>query len=391
MGLAQVIKDRGTTFAADDANNQSAAKMACFAWMTPQEARSTDFISAWDKLAQNACEPNPFYESWFALPSFEAFGTRTAIQIATVYDRGELIGLLPMERSNSYYGYPIRHLSSWLHTNAFCGVPLIREGSEELFWTRLITASNTDTRTCLFVHLPSLPADGPANQALKMVLAHSGTRFADVHSKTRAMLASALSPDDYLANALSTKRRKELRRQKRRLAEQGSLKFERLSDEAGIEQWIDEFLKLEAAGWKGDAGSALHSDSQTSEFFRAALLGAAKAGRLERLTMRLDGHAVAMLANLISSPGAFSFKTAFDEDYAAHSPGVLLQLENLTMLARVDVKWTDSCAMQGHSMIERVWKERRQLISRNIAIGGQIRRLAFSALAAYETRSRSQS
>ena len=40
-------------------------------------------------------------------------------------------------------------------------------------------------------------------------------------------------------------------------------------------------------------------------------------------------------------------------------------------------------------MIERIWREKRTITSRNIAIGGPLRRTAFRLLRAYETRKRS--
>ena len=93
-----------------------------------------------------------------------------------------------------------------------------------------------------------------------------------------------------------------------------------------------------------------------------------------------------MLANFLAPPGLFGFKTAFDERYARFSPGLLLQLENLDLLTRPGIDWADSCAVQGHSMIERIWSEKRRVISRNIALGGPIARAGFRLLSAYETR-----
>jgi len=93
--------------------------------------------------------------------------------------------------------------------------------------------------------------------------------------------------------------------------------------------------------------------------------------------------------NLVTPPGAYSFKTAFDEDYARFSPGMLLQLENLTLIERPDIYWADSCAVEGHPMIERLWRDKRRMVSRNIAIGGPLRRAVFRLLMAYETRTRS--
>ena len=105
----------------------------------------------------------------------------------------------------------------------------------------------------------------------------------------------------------------------------------------------------------------------------AVVLGAAASGKLERLTMRIDGRPIAMLANFITPPGAYSFKTAYDEDYARFSPGVLLQRENLDLLARPEVAWTDSCAAADHPMIERIWREKRTMLRLSIAIGGKAR------------------
>ena len=94
-----------------------------------------------------------------------------------------------------------------------------------------------------------------------------------------------------------------------------------------------------------------------------------------------------MLATFLCPPGAFSFKTAFDERYARFSPGVLLQRENLELLARPDIVWTDSCAAMDHPMIDHFWRERRTVARHSIAIGGKVRRLVFRTLAARETGS----
>ena len=153
--------------------------------------------------------------------------------------------------------------------------------------------------------------------------------------------AAGKSPEDYFAEALSSKKRKELRRQLARLCEEGAVNFVRQADDEGLGKWTDRFLELEQAGWKGKAGSALAQQATTEALFRQSLVGAAAHGRLERLSLTLDGRPIAMLANFITAPGAFSFKTTYDEAYSRFSPGVLLQCENLLMLDRPDVAWTE--------------------------------------------------
>ncbi|WP_295531404.1 GNAT family N-acetyltransferase, partial [Novosphingobium sp. Chol11] len=174
------------------------------------------------------------------------------------------------------------------------------------------------------------------------------------------------------------------RRQHARLAEAGALSFARAQDGAGADAWIEAFLSLEARGWKGGAGSALACAAETAGLFREAVADGAARGRIERLSLALDGQPIAMLVNMIAPPGAFSYKTAFDEDFARFSPGVLLQLENLALLERGDVAWADSCAAPDHPMIDSLWRERRPIGRFSIAIGGSARRAVFERLLAFE-------
>lgn len=354
--------------------------------LSAQDISHPAFITDWHRLAKQASEPNPFFEPWFLQPSLEQFKARGTIRITAFYSEGALHGLMPIIRADWYYGYPISHAGTWLHDNSFCGAPLVTKGFERAFWRAALAHFDAQSRSALFLHLPQMPVEGPINIALDDVLAETGRSGSIVRSSERAMLASHASPEEYLAASMSAKKRKELRRQRNRLSELGELAVERRLNDDGLAHWIAQFLALEEAGWKGDAGSALASAATTRAFFVETLTRAAEAGRLERLSLTLDGHPIAMLANFITPPGLFSFKTTFDEAYARFSPGLLLQIENLDLLTRGDIAWADSCAAQGHSMIERIWREKRRLVSRNVAIGGPLRRLVFGALMAYETR-----
>lgn len=358
--------------------------------LTADEACDPGFVAEWQVLADHASEPNPFFEPWFLLPSLKAFVPESGrVALLAHHTDGALSGLMPIGHSYDYYGYRIPHRSGWLHANAFYGAPLVTAGAEQAFWEAFLGHMDAHAGLALFLHLPVLDRTGPLNRALEAILSHTGRQSAIVIERQRALHASNLSASDYLAQSLSTKHRKELRRQNRRLNELGHLTVEHRQCNFALHEWITEFLALEAAGWKGNAGSALASDCATRAFFTQTVQGAAKAGKLERLALRLDGKPIAMLASFLTAPGSYSFKTAFDEQFAAHSPGMQLQIENLAVLDRPDIDWTDSCATEGHPMIDRLWTERRHLISRNVAIGGPLRRAAFRQMMAYETRQRS--
>ncbi len=359
--------------------DMSAGSMVLRSWM---QICDPAFIAQWDALSTNAAEANPFYESWFLLPSLREFDATGKIKLAVFWsgspNDSELLGLIPIEGASNYGRWPLPHTTNWMHYNAFLGTPLVKRGHEHAFWRALFTAIESEEKQGLFFHINGLAVDGAIANAFQNVATQQKRVHGTVHNTARAILTPGFSPLEYYEQNMRGKKRKELRRQKNRLAELGALTFDRQDDAAQLLPWIEEFLKLEQAGWKGAAASALGSTPQTAALFADALLGAAAQNKLERLTLRLDGRAIAMLVNFHCSGGSFSFKTAFDEELARFSPGVLLQIENLDMLSRAGFAYCDSCAVQDHPMIDSIWNDRRKIGRRSVAIGGTLRRFAFA-------------
>lgn len=332
----------------------------------------------WDGLALHAAEPNPFAERWF----FEA-GARNLLpsgptRLLSVWNGEEMIGLLPLVVER-HARIPVSFLRNWRHNQCFLGTPLIRDGREADFWAEALAALDSAPWARSFFHLNSVAEGGPVHLGLAEAAARLGRPCPVVHRRIRAMLASDLGPAAYYEAAVRTKKRKELRRQSARLAELGAVTCDTLEPGGDAGAWCDSFLALEASGWKGRIGSALAHDPASAAFFRDIFLAGHRSGRLEALALSLDGRPLAMLVNLIAPPGAFSFKTAIDEDFARFSPGVLLQIENLRLLERDGIDWTDSCAVENHSMINALWRERLSIVRVSVPLAGARRRAIFAA------------
>lgn len=335
-------------------------------------------------IANTAAEPNPFAELWYLGAAVRSLPEADGITFVLAYNNDVPIGIMPIFNQLQYAGFPLSHVRNWLNHNAFLGSPLVKAGFEDAFWSAFLCHVDEMQSTGWFLHLEGLPINGRLARSLADVCLKQGRRIALVHQEERALLEHGLSPEAYLESNLRGKKRKELRRQQNRLAELGKLEFQRSDGRDGLDNWIDEFLVLERRGWKGANGSALDCADSTRNLFRGALQVAASEGKLELLALRLDGRAIAMLVNFLTPPGAFSFKTAFDEDYARFSPGVLLQIHNLALLEREGIEWCDSCAAQDHPMIDSIWSGRRAIGRYSVAIGGPVRRTAFAALLAAE-------
>ncbi len=342
------------------------------------------YCAQWDRLSALATEPNVFVERWYLCAALQALDSGDQVYLATIWRADEMIGLVPIYCEVRYAGLLVRTVHNWLNHNAFLGTPLVAPSKETLFWTAMLSYLDRENFGALFAHFKGCTLSGRLAKALEDVCRQQRRRIALVHREERALLERGLSSEAYLEATLRGKKRKELRRQQNRLAELGMLDFERTDGSEGLDSWIDEFLALERRGWKGANGSALDCADSTRNLFRGALHGAANEGKLELLALRLDGRAIAMLVNFLTPPGAFSFKTAFDEDYARFSPGVLLQIHNLALLERDGIEWCDSCAAQDHPMIDSIWSGRRAIGRYSVAIGGPVRRAGFALLLAAE-------
>jgi len=296
---------------------------------------------------------------------------------------GQLIGMLPICVAPKYGRIPVPHVENWMHYNSFFGAPLVRRSFEPYFWHRALAMLDADPTAPAFLHLVALDGQGPLAQAL--LRARKGS--AVVHRSTRALLQSDLSSTAYYEATVRKKKRKEIARLQARLAEMGNIGFSRLTDANDLERWIDSFLALEASGWKGRDGAALANACETEGFVRDALRGAFAIGRLEMIRLDVDGRAIAMLVNFLTPPGSFSFKIAFDEEFARFSPGVLIQLENLKILESPMVNWMDSCAVEDHPMINSLWGERREIVRVSVPLKGKRRRATFAACRALENAS----
>jgi len=335
-------------------------------------ADAIDALAAdWTALAGYAAEPNVFAEHWFVAASLRTLAGGSEVRLLEIRRAGRVIGILPLTIERDYAHLPVRFVQNWYHDHMFLGTPLVAAGEEKAFWAAALRAIGDADWAPSFLHLRGLTEGGPVHRGLGA--------GAIVHRRLRASLHSTLGPAAYFERAVGSKKRKELRRLRKRLAELGPLETRSLDDKADLGAWCDAYLALERKGWKGREGSALACAAANERFFRETLAAAWDAGRLQFLRLDLAGRPVAMLVNFLSPPGGFSFKTVFDEDYARFSPGVLIQIDNLAILDRPGIDWIDSCAIDDHPMIDNLWSERRAIVRVTVPLPG-VRRTAILAL-----------
>ncbi len=180
-----------------------------------------------------------------------------------------------------------------------------------------------------------------------------------LHSNLRACLDATRDADELLHDALGTKKLKELRRLRHRLAEHGTIRFEVARSPQDVAAALETFLALEASGWKGARGTALAQNDGDISFIRRATTALAASNQCEIVTLRAGDTPVAAGIVLRHQDRAFFFKIGVDERFAKTSPGVQLTLE-LTRHLCTDpaIASADSTAGPDHPMINPIWRGR---------------------------------
>jgi CelD/BcsL family acetyltransferase involved in cellulose biosynthesis len=100
--------------------------------------------------------------------------------------------------------------------------------------------------------------------------------------------------------------------------------FSVLTDPDKLEPTMTECLELEASGWKGKKGTAIHCLPKVERFYRGLASQAAQVGLLAIYTLRLDGRLIAFVLCLRDQRRIDALKAAYDETMATESPNNVL-------------------------------------------------------------------
>lgn len=321
-------------------------------------------VPAWEALARAAAEPNPFYEPWMLLPALRAFGGGQDLRLVQVWIGEELAGLFPFERVPRYKGLPLPTLRSWRHPHCLLCTPLVRRDLTGFVLEKLFACIEAS-----LVEFNYLPVGEPFHRALAPFRPVATREYArPLLRKHRARMSGNL--------------RRRLARHERGLGGRGALARVTLHPQDDMARWIDDFLALEASGWKGRNGSAMACRDASRRYAAEIFQAAFRRGRLMGCGLDLDARPIARRLSFTAGEGAYAFKTAYDERYAEFSPGVLLEADNVRQVdGEAQVQWMDSFTEDENLALGRMWSAERRM-QHVLVARGAFGRVAAAALPA---------
>jgi CelD/BcsL family acetyltransferase involved in cellulose biosynthesis len=281
-----------------------------------EQHRTIGSVAAdWDALADRTSAP-PFlrpgwFEAWLG-----AFGGSPCI--LAVRREGVLAGVLPLVRRLG----SLRSATNW-HTPLF---EPIADGDSALGALAAAALSQRASR----LDLAFLEPQGPGAAALRSAAAAAGSRTVE-RTIARQPYVHLDGDWDAYEQGMQRKQRKELRRVRRRLEEEGEVGVELTRPDGEPGALLGEGLAIEGSGWKDERGTAIASEPAVERFYRSVAAWAAGRGELVLAFLRLDGRALAFDLCLESEGALYVLKGGFDPAYRRFAPGALLTYESLAV------------------------------------------------------------
>ena len=348
-----------------------------FRIVAPEELTTTD-LAAWSACAAASLEPNPFFEPEWLLPAINQLDESPTTRLVIVEHEGVIHALTPVEQifaGNDANPRSPGPLGAGHSGHADRGRPRDSAGDAPR-WRRCcqLPAGRVAPGGAPGGGGPRHPGVGGSGWPHRTTsAARAGGARSTLSSNStagsgpcsvggRATKGTAFAMSARTASA-------QIRQHRRRLNEaMGASPVIRSRTDLGA---VDEFLRLEAWGWKGHEsdGLALRRRDGTNAFFQTACRQFISEGRLWFSSLETDGRPIAMICMVKAGEGQFAFRTAYDEDLAKFGPGVEVFVDTMEQFERsTSVCWLDTCAAPGNQHLMDLFPDRHVMATLTLQV-----------------------
>ncbi|QKV20220.1 GNAT family N-acetyltransferase [Oricola thermophila] len=340
-----------------------------------------DILEDIDRVTDYALEPNIFFAPRFLVPAMPRVDNRDVrlllLQDGTEAD-AETRLLMPFSVEKSGFRIGPEVMRVWANEFGPSGVPIVeRRESSRIIDDLLATLADPGLALPKILVLPDVMMDSAVIRTLRGVAIGRGLPVLTTGSVQRPFLQSELDSIDYLNANISKRSLRNFRRLRRHLEEMGRFEYEIARSPRDVRIAMEEFLLLENAGWKGRQRTSLAADRYRAAFAREAVNNLAERDLVRIHAFKLDGRVIASLIVFVQAGHAWTWKTTYDESLAQYSPGTLLIMQSTEVhLEDPNIQVTDSCAVEDHPVVGRLWSERREFATMVIGLRPELDREA---------------
>lgn len=304
--------------------------------------------AAWDGLLGSVPHPAPQLSyAWVATLLEYEVGSKETWSCFFAYAGDRMIGALPVvARRHRLLGRRWPRLRAPENGHTRIGEPLLLPGREREALGALLAALRREVPGALAVEFFGVRELSPLRRAIHAGLpGFVAVRAAD----ERGSLVRTEGDIEGFRARLSPNFAGNLRKARNKLAKLPGAGVEVVADPALADAAFERFVAVEAAGWKGEGGSAIGCATGRAAFFRALARRLAASGALEWHFLTAEGRTIAgHFAARIGGSLAL-IKIGYDEGYARCAPG------NLLFERTVEQAFADGATREVNCLTDMAW------------------------------------
>ncbi len=311
---------------------------------------------AWEDLCANSVEDNVYYSPRYARALLDTVADNENVSFAVVWDERSLVALLPFIRPK--FAIPLLRPSgrAWQTNYTFSCMPLLdkvyRTDAAAILVDILASFGGGEWV------IPRVNVQGEACRAMTEALTRMGLPWAFSGHFQRAILERAGSFDEHMRRHVSSKRSKDLARNRRRLEQLGHVGHESHRSGEELERAVSAFLTIEAGGWKGTSGTALACHDKTRRFAEQAFTGDDRNSICRADVLTLNGTPIAVSLVTFAGQTGFTVKCTYDEAYRSYGAGLLLEVEVIRSFLSENWASRLDSGTDGAHVIDSLWPGR---------------------------------
>ncbi len=298
-----------------------------------------DLEPVWNEVAEAAGLDHPFLEHAWVRTWWECFGAGSTLQILVLKAGDETVGIAPLILTPiRMWGIKVRRLGFFYNAHVPRADFLIAQRPDEVYraiWSHLSRSRDWD-----LLQLCQLPEGSATLKAIPDLAARDRCQIVTWLSGASPYVPLCTSWSQYFGS-LAAKHRGNLRNRLKRLNGIGPVEVETITSGEKLTDALEAGLQIEAAAWKGEAGTAISCDPDVSRFYQTLARRAAERGWMRLHFLQAGPQRVAFDYSLSYKSRIHLLKLGYDPAYAPYSPSNLLLCRVLQNTFEQDVREYD--------------------------------------------------
>jgi CelD/BcsL family acetyltransferase involved in cellulose biosynthesis len=283
----------------------------------------------WNAVVEEARVGHPFLRHEWACTWWESFGAGHELHVLKVNAGSETVAIAPLMLSRArIYGVPVRRLGFMANAHTpRCDFVIGHRfaGAYRAIWDHLRNiAGRWDV-----LELCQVPSGSSTLDELAQLAAQDDFRVGVWHSGNSPYIPLCGSWESY---DRGLKRKHQggrsfpafLRNRIKRLSALGTVAVEEVSALDCMAAALEDGFRIEAAAWKGRAGSAIGSHQELRRFYTRLGEHAVEHGWLRLQFLTVNGRRIAFAYTLCAERKLYLLKPGYDPAYARYSPSKVL-------------------------------------------------------------------